>query len=176
MQRLRLPALGILLLAATTVSAEQVQLKVATLAPEGSSWFRVLQDMGEEWRKGWHPEVIAPRASDTRVLVVGAGPAGLEAARALGQRGYEVMLAEASADPEDVLWDQPLSSANQNAYVNQDFSDLPTYSSFLADDFVNGETWDLSSIFVPGSGWNGSCLAGWPVAWSVARVRPWNEP
>jgi dimethylamine/trimethylamine dehydrogenase len=27
--------------------------------------------------------------------VVGAGPAGLKAARALGQRGYDVMLAEA---------------------------------------------------------------------------------
>ena len=54
--------------------------------------------MGEEWRKGWHPERIASKASDARVLVVGAGPAGLEAARALGQRGYEVMLAEASAE------------------------------------------------------------------------------
>ncbi len=51
--------------------------------------------MGEEWRKGWHPERIAPKASDARVLVVGGGPAGLEAARALGQRGYEVHLAEA---------------------------------------------------------------------------------
>ena len=27
-----------------------------------------------------------------------------------------------------------------------------------------------------GSGWNSSCLAGWPVACSVASVRPWNEP
>jgi dimethylamine/trimethylamine dehydrogenase len=50
--------------------------------------------MGEEWRKGWHPERIAPRASDDSVLVVGAGPAGLECARALGQRGYRVTLAE----------------------------------------------------------------------------------
>jgi dimethylamine/trimethylamine dehydrogenase len=32
------------------------------------------------------------------VLVVGAGPAGLEATRALGQRGYQVMLAEASTE------------------------------------------------------------------------------
>ncbi|MFO1496630.1 MAG: NAD-binding protein [Lysobacterales bacterium] len=51
--------------------------------------------MGEEWRRGWHPERIAPAASRDRVLVVGGGPAGLELSRALGQRGYEVILAEA---------------------------------------------------------------------------------
>ncbi|SEL21114.1 dimethylamine/trimethylamine dehydrogenase [Roseovarius azorensis] len=54
--------------------------------------------MGEEWRRGWHPEVIPARTSEARVLIVGAGPAGLEAARALGARGYEVMLAEATRD------------------------------------------------------------------------------
>jgi dimethylamine/trimethylamine dehydrogenase len=54
--------------------------------------------MGEEWRRGWHPERIRPRASDASVLIVGAGPAGLEAARALGQRGYQVMLAEAGRE------------------------------------------------------------------------------
>jgi len=52
--------------------------------------------MGEEWRRGWHPERIQPKDSDATVLVIGAGPAGLEATRALGQRGYNVMLAEAS--------------------------------------------------------------------------------
>ncbi len=52
--------------------------------------------MGEEWRKGWHPEQVPQKQSDATVLVVGAGPAGLEAARALGQRGYAVTLAEAS--------------------------------------------------------------------------------
>jgi dimethylamine/trimethylamine dehydrogenase len=54
--------------------------------------------MGEEWRRGWHPEKIDAKGSDDSVLVVGAGPTGLEAARALGQRGYAVMLAEATRD------------------------------------------------------------------------------
>jgi dimethylamine/trimethylamine dehydrogenase len=51
--------------------------------------------MGEEWRRGWHPERIRPKASDASVLVVGAGPAGLEAAMMLGRRGYDVVLAAA---------------------------------------------------------------------------------
>jgi dimethylamine/trimethylamine dehydrogenase len=54
--------------------------------------------MGEEYRKGWHPEKIAAKASDDSVLIVGAGPAGLECARALGQRGYAVHLAEAGEE------------------------------------------------------------------------------
>ena len=52
--------------------------------------------MGEEFRRGWHPERISVKGSDSSVLVVGAGPAGLEAARALGNRGYPVTLTEAS--------------------------------------------------------------------------------
>ncbi|HSG24988.1 MAG TPA: FAD-dependent oxidoreductase [Anaerolineales bacterium] len=51
--------------------------------------------MGEEYRRGWHPERIPPRKTDQSVLVVGGGPAGLECARALGQRGYQVVLTEA---------------------------------------------------------------------------------
>lgn len=54
--------------------------------------------MGEEWRRGWHPEFIRPRESDKRILVIGAGPAGLEASRALGVRGYDVTLVEATRD------------------------------------------------------------------------------
>ena len=54
--------------------------------------------MGEEWRRGWHPETIRKADAEELVLVVGAGAAGLEAARALGARGHQVMLAEATRD------------------------------------------------------------------------------
>jgi len=53
---------------------------------------------GEEWRKGWHPEKIAEKKSDDSVLIVGAGPSGLECAHALGKRGYRVALAEATTE------------------------------------------------------------------------------
>ena len=52
--------------------------------------------MGEEWRRGWHPERINPSRSKASILIAGAGPAGLEAAMMLGRRGYEVALADAS--------------------------------------------------------------------------------
>ena len=54
--------------------------------------------MGEEWRRGWHPEIIPSKKSDGSVLVVGAGPAGLEAALAAARRGFEVHVAEATSD------------------------------------------------------------------------------
>jgi dimethylamine/trimethylamine dehydrogenase len=50
---------------------------------------------GEEWRRLWHPERIAPASSSSSILVVGAGPAGLECALWLGRRGYQVSVAEA---------------------------------------------------------------------------------
>ena len=49
----------------------------------------------EEWRKGWHPERMNAKGDSKNVLVVGSGPAGLEAARALSMRGYDVAIAEA---------------------------------------------------------------------------------
>lgn len=44
----------------------------------------------------WTPERYAPAARPQRVLVIGAGPAGLEAARVAALRGHAVILAEAA--------------------------------------------------------------------------------
>jgi dimethylamine/trimethylamine dehydrogenase len=54
--------------------------------------------IGEEWRRGWHPERIASQGQATQTLVVGSGPAGLECAMQLARRGYEVTLAESAMD------------------------------------------------------------------------------
>jgi dimethylamine/trimethylamine dehydrogenase len=55
---------------------------------------------GEEFRRGWHPERFEPAENrDRDVLVVGAGPAGMECAIVLGKRGFRrVHLVE--AEPE----------------------------------------------------------------------------
>jgi dimethylamine/trimethylamine dehydrogenase len=55
---------------------------------------------GEEYRRGWHPERFSRAANaDRDVLVLGAGPAGMECAIVLGKRGFRrVHLVE--AEPE----------------------------------------------------------------------------
>ena len=49
----------------------------------------------EEYRRGWHPEKFDQTKNPCSVLVVGGGPAGMECARVLGMRGYDVHLREA---------------------------------------------------------------------------------
>jgi dimethylamine/trimethylamine dehydrogenase len=65
-----------------------------------STPFRCTQNptIAEEFRKDWHPEIISPKKTDASVLVLGGGPAGLEATLALSKRGYDVTLAEASGE------------------------------------------------------------------------------
>ncbi len=74
--------------------------------------------MGEEWRRGWHPENMDLKGSDDSVLVIGAGPAGLEAARGLGQRGYQVTVAEATTELGGrVTWESSLPGLSAWARV-----------------------------------------------------------
>jgi len=76
---------------------ECIGCNICVSAYHGSVPLRCTQNptMGEEWRRKWHPERIPPGDPESSVLIVGAGPAGLECARALGQRGFAVTVAEA---------------------------------------------------------------------------------
>ena len=60
---------------------------------------------GEEYRRGWHPERFTrARNSDNDVLVVGAGPAGMECAIVLGKRGMRrVHLVEAGEEMGGIM-------------------------------------------------------------------------
>jgi dimethylamine/trimethylamine dehydrogenase len=68
--------------------------------------------IGEEWRKGWHPESIPVYVPRETALVVGSGPAGLEAALTLARRGLKVSLAESSLELGGRLnWESRLPGA-----------------------------------------------------------------
>lgn len=54
--------------------------------------------ISEEYRRGWHPEKFVKTSQPCSVLVVGAGPAGMECARVLGERGYTVHLRDCAKE------------------------------------------------------------------------------
>ncbi len=99
---------------------------------------------GEEWRKGWHPEKISPAGSQDRVLIVGSGPAGLECALALSNRGYHVVLSEA----RDVLGGRVVQESNLPAlsewrrvadHRTHLLSTKPNVETYLASRLTAGE-------------------------------------
>lgn len=117
--------------------------------------------MGEEWRRGWHPEQIPAAESEDQVLVVGAGPAGLECAVALGKRGYDVMLAEASEElggraareprlPGLAMW------GRVREYRVEQLHQLPNVQVYLASELTAQDILDTGAnriVFATGSHW-----------------------
>ncbi len=99
--------------------------------------------MGEEWRRGWHPERVPAKKSESSVLVIGAGPAGLEATHTLGKRGYNVMLSEARTELGGrVTLESRLPSLSEWArvkdYREEQFLKLPNVDVYL-DSYLSAE-------------------------------------
>ncbi len=90
--------------------------------------------MGEEWRRGWHPERVPALHTTDPVLIVGAGPAGLEAALTLGRRGVQVLLAEADEPGGRVTLESRLPGLSEWARVRDwrlhQISKLPNVQVF----------------------------------------------
>ncbi|MEX0283758.1 MAG: FAD-dependent oxidoreductase [Paracoccaceae bacterium] len=124
--------------------------------------------MGEEWRKGWHPEIIPATRTRARVLVVGAGPAGLEAARVLGAQGHEVLLAEASRDLGGrVTREARLPGMNEylrvRDYREQQLSDLPNVQIFRESEMGIQDVLDVNPDHVAiatGARWRKEAFTG----------------
>jgi dimethylamine/trimethylamine dehydrogenase len=125
--------------------------------------------MGEEWRRGWHPERIRPKCSDASVLVVGSGPAGLEAACSLGRRGYRVILTEARRElggrvtlesmcPPLAAWRRV---ADHRVYriSKDDHVEVYRESQMTADDVLSSGMTDI--VIATGSVWRADGVGRW---------------
>ncbi|MBT4889670.1 MAG: FAD-dependent oxidoreductase [Rhodospirillales bacterium] len=124
--------------------------------------------MGEEWRSGWHPENV-PSGNDESVLIVGAGPAGLEAAHILGKRGYEVSLADAAIEPGGrVTRESRLPGLSEWARVRDyrlgQISTMTNVNLYLESAMGADEVRDFDAdhvIIATGSKWRSNGLGRW---------------
>ncbi|MEJ8572008.1 FAD-dependent oxidoreductase [Microbaculum marinum] len=124
--------------------------------------------MGEEWRRGWHPERI-DAAGEGTVLIVGAGPAGLEAAHVLGRRGFTVSLADKAGEPGGrVTRESRLPGLAEWARVRDyrlgQFTRLPNVSLYLGSEMSAADVAEFGAdhvLIATGARWRRDGTGRW---------------
>ncbi len=124
--------------------------------------------MGEEWRRGWHPERVEP-GNGASVLIVGAGPAGLEAAHILGKRGHVVTLADAAHEVGGrVTLESRLPGLSEWARVRdyrvQQLQRMPNVAIYLNNTLSAAEVREFGAehlIIATGAHWRGDGVGRW---------------
>jgi dimethylamine/trimethylamine dehydrogenase len=120
--------------------------------------------MGEEWRSGWHPEHVP--AGHGAVLIVGAGPSGLEAANILGKRGFTITLADAGHAPggrvtRECRLPGLAEWARVRDYRTGQLSRMPNVSIYLGNRLAAAEVREFDADYVliaTGARWRRSGL------------------
>ena len=103
--------------------------------------------LGEEFRRGWHPERFTKASNaEKTVLVVGAGPAGMECAMVLGKRGLSAVHL---VDEQDALGG---SVRAISAYPNLgEWGRLITYRQIQLEKLANVEVIPNTRVDVEGA-------------------------
>ncbi len=128
---------------------------------------------GESWRKGWHPEVIEKTPNTSSVMIIGTGPAGLEAGLCLSKRGFDVQLFEAREMFGGRAWDEAkLPGLQEWRFIYEDRLNLLVKSSnvelnhttpITVDDIIDSDVEHV--VFATGAKWlkNGLSRNGNPM-------------
>ena len=138
--------------------------------------------MGEEWRRGWHPEIIPGSSKPVSMLVIGGGPAGLEAALTLGRRGHRVTLAEASSELGGRVINESALPGLQNWIRVRDYrahmlGQMENVEVYLENELSAIDVAELEAdavVVATGSRWrrdgNGSTVRSTPLVGNVEAV------
>ena len=133
-----------------------VVAEVNATLPPGSYWLD-WAETGTLSSGPWSPPIsILGQTTTGNALQYVPSPGAWQAANdtaSLTQQGLPFVIEGTQAS---WLWNQPISATSTSVWINQDFPDIPTYSSYLADDFVVDGGWKINSIYVPGDGFSSS--------------------